>query len=87
MREIKGIYGDVETVKSSSRSGWAMADSPMLEGTVEVDETYGGGIPRNKGRNSGGHGMAKTPVAVLVERDSSARPCPSKGLTALLCGR
>jgi transposase-like protein len=59
----------------------AMADGPMvktLSGTVEVDETYVGGKPRNKHpSNPRGRGSkSKTPVVVLVERDGLARVKP-----------
>ena len=52
----------------------AMQEEPMaelLQGTVEVDETYVGGKSRKgvKGRGS----ERKTPVLVLVERDGRAR--------------
>ncbi|NJL71722.1 MAG: IS1595 family transposase [Candidatus Competibacteraceae bacterium] len=56
------------------RIRWAMADSPMLAGDVEADETWVGGAPRNKGpHNKRGRGTKKQPVAVLVERDGNAR--------------
>jgi transposase-like protein len=59
----------------------AMKQEPMagmLQGTVEVDETYVGGKPRpHSGKKSkGGRGTAKKPVMVLVERDGSARAVP-----------
>jgi transposase-like protein len=51
----------------------------MLQGTVEVDETYVGGKPRpaaGKPKAKRGRGTAKNPVMVLVERDGSARAFP-----------
>lgn len=57
----------------------AMAQEPLaslLKGTVEVDEAYIGGKPRNKGirfGNKRGAGTNKAPVVVLVERDGNAR--------------
>ena len=48
----------------------------MLEGTVEVDETYVGGKPRYKGQSKRGRGTNKKPVLVLVQRDGSARAKP-----------
>jgi transposase-like protein len=59
----------------------AMKQEPMagmLQGTVEVDETYVGGKPRRgSGKKSQrGRGTAKKPVMVLVERDGSARAVP-----------
>lgn len=55
----------------------------MLQGTVEVDETYVGGKPR-KGTDphKRGHGTKKTPVVVLVERDGNARAVPLENVTA-----
>ncbi len=66
-----------------NRIRYAMENDPVLggkfEGTVEVDETYVGGKPR-KGtgtKSKRGRGTKKTPVLVLVERESGrahARP-------------
>lgn len=67
------------TVKSawfvSHRIREALVDDPgrLLCGTVEVDETYVGGKPRNPGENKRGRGTPKAPVMVLVERDGKAR--------------
>jgi transposase-like protein len=65
----------------------AMTQAPlaeMLEGIVEVDETYVGGKPR-KGdgkRHKRGRGTEKTPVMVLVERDGAARCMPLENVTS-----
>jgi transposase-like protein len=56
----------------------------MLQGVVEVDETYIGGKPR-KGdgqKHKRGRGTPKQPVLVLVERDGSARAKPIENTTA-----
>jgi len=57
----------------------AMKQEPMaslLEGTVEVDETYVGGKPRKgTGPHKRGRGTKKTPVVVLVERDGDGIQC------------
>lgn len=71
----------------------AMEGKPMktmLQGVVEADETYiGARKPRVKGQRnpeSGklkrGRGTDKAPVAVLVERDGSARCKPLERVTA-----
>jgi transposase-like protein len=64
----------------------AMKKEPMasmLQGTVEVDETYVGGKPRKgTGPHKRGRGTDKTPVMVLVERDRSARAMPLPNVTA-----
>jgi transposase-like protein len=75
------------TVKSAwfvtHRIREAMKKEPMagmLQGIVEVDETYVGGKPRKNRRMhevaKRGRGTKKTPVMVLVERDGSARAFP-----------
>ena len=47
-------------------------EKPM-EGVVEVDETYVGGAPRNRGDGKGrsGRGTKKQPVVALVQRNGS----------------
>lgn len=47
---------------------------PKLSGTIEADETYCGGKPRNKGpHNKRGMGTKKTPVFGVVERGGDVR--------------
>jgi transposase-like protein len=54
----------------------------LLDGVVEVDETYVGGKPRKgTGPHKRGRGTKKTPVMVLVERDGSARVFPIDEVT------
>jgi transposase-like protein len=62
------------------RVRWALAPataaSPLLEGTVECDETYVGGKPRNRRkqpRPKRGRGTMKTPVFAMVARDGAVR--------------
>jgi transposase-like protein len=46
----------------------------VLSGTVEADETYVGGKPRNPGKhNKRGRGTKKTPVFAVVERNGNVR--------------
>jgi transposase-like protein len=64
----------------------AMKQEPMasmLQGTVEVDETYVGGKPRKgTGPHKRGRGTKKSPVMVLVERDGNARAVPLPNVIA-----
>jgi transposase-like protein len=64
----------------------AMKEEPMasmLQGVVEVDESYFGGRPRKgTGPHKRGRGTEKAPVMVLVERDGSARAFPLQNVTA-----
>jgi transposase-like protein len=53
------------------RIRWAMATpkpEDKFKGTVEVDETYVGGKPRNRHTSKPGRGTKKTPVVAIVER-------------------
>jgi len=63
------------------RIRYAMNQEPMkslLEGTVEVDETYIGGKPPRDVKRLGtpGRGTDKTPVVALVERNGRAHSRP-----------
>lgn len=69
------------------RIRYAMEEGPMkslLEGKVEVDETYVGGKPRpGDGKvHKRGRGTSKTPVMVLVERGGRAISMPLKRVDA-----
>jgi transposase-like protein len=46
---------------------------PKLSGTVEADETYVGGKPRNPGMKPGPRKGAKTPVVAIVQRGGQIR--------------
>lgn len=58
-------------------------DAPKLEGTIEADETYCGGKPRNKqygpnrrrGPRSKTDATAKVPVFAVVQRGGEVRAC------------
>ena len=84
----------------SYRSAWhlahrirlSMKEDPLvklLQGTVEVDETYVGGKPRkentgnsDKPKNKRGRGTDKTPVMALVERSGNAFSKPIEHVNA-----
>ena len=51
-------------------------DSAKLEGTIEADETYVGGKPRNRGAHNikrRGHGTTKTPVVAVIQRGGAVK--------------
>jgi hypothetical protein len=57
----------------------AMRQEPLkglLAGTIESDETYIGGKPRNRGKHNikfRGHGTKKAPVVALIQRNGPMR--------------
>jgi transposase-like protein len=76
----------------SYRSAWHLAhrirlamqnNSLVLSGTVEVDETYVGGKPRDDGKyHKRGRGTDKAPVMVLVERGGRSISKPIEKVNA-----
>jgi len=67
----------------SHRVRLAMNELPLaklLEGVVEVDETYIGGRPPKDPNNKRGRGTEKTPVVALIERDGKAIVQPVKAV-------
>lgn len=53
-----------------------------LKGTVETDETYVGGRPRNKHTSKRGRGTKKTPVLAMVQRPGNVRARVIANVTA-----
>jgi transposase-like protein len=66
-----------------ARIRFAMADSftGPLSGEVEVDETYVGGKPRNKGHSKRGRGTKKQCVLAMVERGGNVKIQPVTNVT------
>jgi transposase-like protein len=74
------------------RLRYAMASGPLsalMEGVVEIDETYVGGKPRFKGTVTVGRGNEKkTPVVALVERGTGrVKAAPMQRVTAENLGK
>ena len=55
------------------RHGLGEVTEPALTGTIEVDEVYIGGRPRNKGVAKRGRGTEKTPVVGIVQHGGDVR--------------
>lgn len=80
-RECEISYKSALFVMHRIRAGVADLAAPKLSGTVEADETYVGGKPRN--RRPGGQGRHdKTPVIGVVQRGGEVRFCIMERVTA-----
>jgi transposase-like protein len=55
------------------RHAMAQCDKPMLDGKVEIDETYVGGKARGRGRQFCGRGTEKEPVIGIRQRGGDLR--------------
>lgn len=65
------------------RAAMAATDKPMLNGKIEVDETYVGGRPKLHGSfNKRGRGTKKQPVIGIRQRDGQLRLFHAKNVTA-----
>ena len=62
------------------------ADAPKLTGTVEADETYVGGKPRNRMKGKRGRGTKKAPVFAVVQRGGSVRAWPITDISGKTLG-
>jgi len=81
-------------VKVSQKTAWHMLhrireifreEAPILDGIVEVDETYVGGKETNKHRNKKSkesYAKSKTPVLGIIERYGKVYALPVKNTTA-----
>lgn len=75
LQRMLGIGSYRTALFMTHRIRLAMSDQPvkdMLQGTVEVDETYVGGKPRYAGISKRGRGTKKIPVLAMVERGGNA---------------
>jgi transposase-like protein len=66
------------------RIRYAMTQPPLvdkLRGIVEVDETFMGGVPKNRHASKRAPAPPKTPVVALVERDGTVRSMKVKNVT------
>lgn len=80
-RECEISYKSALYLMHRIREGVADLAAPKLSGTVEADETYVGGKPRN--RRPGGQGKTdKTPVIGAVERGGELRLTMMRRVTA-----
>lgn len=68
------------------RIRWAMADEPgertKLDGTIEADETFVGGKPRNRHIKNKRSYWPKAPVLVMLQRDGDAVAFPIQRVTS-----
>lgn len=72
-REMEITHKSALFVLRRVRHGLGEVTPPALTGTVEVDEVYIGGRPRNKFVSKRGRGTHKTPVVGIVQRDGDVR--------------
>lgn len=72
-REMEITHKSALFVLRRIRHGMGDPTPEKLTGTVEVDETYVGGVPRYKGITKRGRGTLKTPVLGMVERGGDVR--------------
>lgn len=61
------------------RAAMAQCDKPMLDGKIEVDETYVGG--KGRGTNQRGRGTKKRPVIGIRERNGELRFLHAENVT------
>jgi transposase-like protein len=72
-RKLQITYRSALFMMHRIRHAMAPTNPPKLEGTIEADETFVGGKPRNPGPRSGpgclrGSGTRKAPVAAILQR-------------------
>lgn len=81
-RETEISYKSALFLMHRIRAGMAELAPPQLNGTVEVDELFCGGKPRNKGpHNKRGRGTKKVPVVGAVQRGGDVRYSVVRRLT------
>lgn len=72
-RDLGMRQASVWEIQNKIRKAMNTKESVLLKGIIEMDETYIGGKPRNKGENKRGRGTEKTPVVGMVERNGNVR--------------
>src|SRR5688572_2450027 len=81
-REMEITHKSALFVLRRIRHGVGQDDAPKLTGTIELDETYVGGRPRNPNMGKRGRGTQKVPVFAMVQRDGQVRYRMMERLTA-----
>jgi transposase-like protein len=76
-RELGVQYKTAYFMAQRARYAMKQPNATKLTGTLEMDEAFVGGKPRNPGE-----GKAKTPVVVLLERNGRARGLVTCDVTA-----
>lgn len=72
-REMEITHKSALFVLRRIRHGMSQENAPKLTGTLEIDECYVGGRPRNPNMGKRGRGTEKVPVVAIVQRGGEVR--------------